>query len=242
MHIAKLMAQKDNHLRDYPIPTIAFLGDSVTQGCFELYVKSEGGVETIFDRENAFCSHVERILALLYPCVTTNIINAGISGDSAPRGLARLERDVLSRRPDLTVVSYGLNDSGAGLGGITRYTDALHEIFNRLHNAGSEVIFMTPNMMNTRLADRLIQPEGLRIAERTMKTQNDGILAAYLDAAKVTATDCSVTVCDVYRKWQRLADAGVDTTCLLANYINHPTREMNYLSAYSLVECMLGIV
>ncbi len=241
MHIAELLAQKEQHLRDYPIPTIAFLGDSVTQGCFELYTRKNGSIETIFDRANAFCSYVGQILALLYPCVTTNIINAGISGDSAPGGLARLERDVLSRRPDLTVVSFGLNDSGRGMEGIPRYTDALRAIFARLQEAGSEVIFMTPNMMNTHIADRLTLPEGIRIAERTMQTQNNGILTAYLDAAKAVAADCGITVCDVYRKWQGLAAAGVDTTNLLANYINHPSRDMNRLAAYSLVECMLGI-
>lgn len=33
--------------------TIAFLGDSVTQGCFELYKKSDGSVETYFDKNSA---------------------------------------------------------------------------------------------------------------------------------------------------------------------------------------------
>lgn len=84
-------------------------------------------------------------------------------------------------------------------------------------------------------------PEGIRVAEQTMKRQNEGVLSAYLEAAKVTASDCGAAVCDVYRKWQGLAAAGVDTTNLLANYINHPSRCMNYLAAHALVECMLGI-
>lgn len=86
-----------------------------------------------------------------------------------------------------------------------------------------------------------ILPEGIRVAEQTMKRQNEGVLSAYLEAAKVAASDCGAAVCDVYRKWQGLAAAGVDTTNLLANYINHPSRSMNYLAAHALVECMLGI-
>ena len=33
-------------------------------------------------------------------------------------------------------------------------------------------------------------------------------------------------------------ECGVDVTELLSNKINHPTREMNWLFAYSLVETM----
>ena len=36
------------------------------------------------------------MFALLYPGVPVQFINAGISGDNAPSGLQRLERDVLA--------------------------------------------------------------------------------------------------------------------------------------------------
>lgn len=48
-----------------------------------------------------------------------------------------------------------------------------------------------------------------------------------------------VPVCDVYARWKSLYSYGADITELLANYINHPIREMNRLSAYLLVETML---
>ena len=34
--------------------TIAFLGDSVTQGCFEVYKKEDGGIETYYDKESTY--------------------------------------------------------------------------------------------------------------------------------------------------------------------------------------------
>ena len=37
---------------------------------------------------------------------------------------------------------------------------------------------------------------------------------------------------------KKLEQNGVDTTILLANRINHPTREMNWLFAVSLLETM----
>ena len=239
MHIAQLLSQKSNDLFGAPIPTIAFLGDSVTQGCFEIYVKQGGGIETVFERESAFCACVQKILGVLYPRVTVNVLNAGISGDSAPNGSARLERDVLKHRPDLTVVAYGLNDSGAGMDGVERYGNALRDIFTRLKESGSEVIFMTSNMMNTRLPYTREPQEIMAVAQNTMHTQTSGTLAAYFDAARQVADACGVRVCDVYRKWEAMAAAGVDTTALLSNHVNHPTREMNWMAAYSLVECML---
>lgn len=39
---------------------------------------------------------------------------------------------------------------------------------------------------------------------------------------------------------EKMAKAGVDTTSLLSNDINHPTREMHYLFAYELVKMIIG--
>ena len=110
MEIMKKIAAKAANLGGSKIPTIAFLGDSVTQGCFECYRLSEGDIQTIFDKDHAYHRYIDRILSMLYPNVPLNIINAGISGDNAAGGLERLSRDVLCHKPDLTVVCFGLND------------------------------------------------------------------------------------------------------------------------------------
>lgn len=219
--------------------TIAFLGDSVTQGCFEIYKTKTGGIATVFDRSSTYHGYLDKILTLLYPNVPVNVINAGISGGSAPHGLERLERDVIRHQPDLTVVCFGLNDSGNGPEGMDQYTDALAEIFEKLKAAGSEIIFMTPNMMNTDISVALTDPVMRAIAENTQKTQNEGILEAYLKAAVAVCEQYGVKVCDCYAKWKRLASNGVDITNLLSNKINHPTREMNWLFAVSLLDVMM---
>lgn len=216
--------------------TIAFLGDSVTQGCFELYKKQDGGIETIFEKESTYHGYLNRMLSVIYPSVPVNIINAGISGGNAPHGLERLERDVLRFQPDLTVVCFGLNDSGAGEEGIGRYKEALEGIFDRLKENGSEIIFMTPNMMNTYVSMELTDQEMRAIAGNTQNTQNLGKLEKYLEEAKLLCVARDVKVCDCYAKWKKLEKNGVDTTRLLANRINHPTREMNWLFAVSLLE------
>jgi len=235
--INKLAAKAAANWDAAPV-TIAFLGDSVTQGCFEVYQKADGGVETFFDKNSAYHNYVAKILTVLYPSVPVNIINGGISGSNVTHAVERMDRDVISHAPDLTVVCFGLNDAGQGLDGIEKYTSGLRTIFEKLQAAGSEIIFLTPNMMNTEVSCH-IHNEMLRgIAENTIKTQNDGIMDAYMDAARALCSEMNVPVCDCYVKWKVLAAGGVNVTELLSNKINHPTREMNWMFAYSLVETM----
>ena len=236
----KLLARQNANF-DNPGVTFAFLGDSVTQGCFECYRKTEDSIETVFDKNSAYHKYLADIFTVLYPNVPVNIINAGISGDSAPPALTRLARDVLKYSPDLVVVCFGLNDCGKGLDGIDEYKNALSEIFDRLKDAGSEIIFMTPNIMCTELSCHLKDDMLKDIAQNVAKRQTDGVLDAYIDAAKSVCITKNITVCDCYAKWKKLAEIGIDTTNLLSNYINHPIREMNWLFAYSLAETILGL-
>lgn len=238
MKIVNLLKATNEDFRHVKRPTIAFLGDSVTQGCFDVYRDKEGNIETFFEQKYSYHRYVSDILGMLYPRVPVNIINAGLSGGDAAEGLARLDRDVLRFKPDLTVVCFGLNDCGEGPDNIGIYRDSLESIFHRLLEAGSEVIFMTPNMMATHISCHLAA-NFHEITEAVIKNQNDGVLEQYLECAKETAVKCGVRVCDVYSKWKLLYENGVDITELLSNKINHPTREMNMLFAYSLIEEMM---
>jgi len=238
MNITKLLSARNTYMRPNKIPTIAFLGDSVTQGCFEIYRVGEG-LDTVYDKEHAYSTYVYRILARLYPRCQVTIVNAGISGDQSEGGLARLERDVLSHSPDLTVVCFGLNDSGKGMDYVPTYKKNMTAIVEKLKAAGGEVIVLTPNMMCDKVSHLLTDPNFIEIAKSCAKTQNDGVLDAYAEAARAAARECGVKLCDVYAKWKAMSAAGIDTTALLSNDINHPTRDMNWIFAYSLVETMI---
>ncbi len=219
-------------------PTIAFLGDSVTEGCFELVPKRNGGFCNVFDRDSVYHKRVSEILGVLFPTVPINIINAGIAGTKAPYGLSRVERDVLSYNPDLTVVCFGLNDCEKEDEGIGEYAESLRGIFRRLKEAGSEIIFMTPCMMAENVSE-MIHSDFVALAEKISDRQRRGVLDRYVDAAKAVCEEENVPVCDVYAKWKRMAECGVNITELLSNKLNHPTREMHKLFALSLVETMM---
>ncbi len=240
MKIAELFAAKTRDNWNAPGVTIAFLGDSVTQGCFEIYKTSPDTLETVFDKNNAYHAHLARMLAELFPSVPVNIVNAGVSGSNAQHGLERLERDVIAHRPDLAVVCFGLNDCGGGTEKLDDYIAALDGIFSRLAEENTETIFMTPNMMCTSVSCHLTDEMLRSIADGCAKLQNEGVLDAYVAAANKLCAKRRVAVCDCYAKWKALEKSGANITELLANKINHPTRSMNRLFAYSLLETMLG--
>lgn len=240
MEIMKKLAAKQNMLPHPPV-TIAFLGDSVTQGCFECYTLENDRIETVFDYSSAYSTRLREILNLLYPNVQVNIINSGISGDRTSGGLARLERDVLRYCPDLVVVSFGLNDCCHPEITVEQYAEDLRQIFRKIGNTGAEAIFLTQNFMNTYASFRNPN-EALREASREyMQYQRNGRLKQFMQAAAAVAEDCGARVCDVYAVWEKLERSGVDTTELLANKINHPIREFHYYMAIKLLEIMLEI-
>ena len=237
MKVMKKFADKQRDIANYPGVTLAFLGDSVTQGCFEPLRKAKDRIEPVFDQEQAYHHRLARMLSVLYPKVPVNIINAGISGDGAPGGLRRVEKDVLRHDPDLAVVCFGLGDSFGGFEGIDRYVQGLNGIFDKLQDAGIETIFMTPCMTITRVPYDMTDPLIRKTYQRICDNQNGGVLTAYVNAAKQLCEKRGIRVCDCYAKWQTLERYGVD----ISDHIdgNHPKRYMHELFAVSLLETML---
>lgn len=240
MRIVEKIAEKSKNNAGVEGVSIAFLGDSVTQGCFELYWKLNGDMETIFDPEHSYHRCLSKILAQLYPSVPINMINAGISGGTASHGLERINRDVIRHQPDLAVVCFGLNDVWGGEAGLEKYIHALEGIFEELQKADIEVLFMTPNMMNTSISPHL-EKSFVESAEKTAALQNEGMLDRYLEAAKELCKEKNIPVCDCYARWKVLQRCGVEINEMLANRINHPARSMNWLFATALAETILGL-
>ena len=220
-------------------PIIAFLGDSVTQGVFEVYQKDDK-MEVVFDSLSAYSEKVKELLALLYPTAPVSVVNLGVNGSSATAGYESLKRDVLAFRPDLLIVCFGLNDSNLELEGIDTYKNALQNIFRTAKEANIETIFMTPNMMNTDSSK--VSPGDIleSLAELFAKRQKEGIFDAYMDVAREVCQEENVVLCDCYAIWKRMYECGVDTTKLLSNGLNHPVRKMHELFAWQLVNTILN--
>jgi lysophospholipase L1-like esterase len=206
--------------------TIVALGDSVTHGSV---AAGEINYETVY------WNRLRQKLNAVRATIPVNVINAGIGGTTAERSVARLDRQVLCHNPDLVIVCFGLNDIN---GTREQYLDSLRTIFTRCRESGAEVIFMTPNMLNTRVDERT-EARFAAYAVKTAEMQNGGRMDLYMESACALAREMDVTVCDCYAKWKELSRTQ-DITDLLANYINHPTREMHELFAQSLFEIIMG--
>ena len=241
MRILEKIRAKQNNMYGNDSVTVAFIGDSITQGCFECFFDSKGGIETVYDYKSAYSTRFREIMKMLYPNVQVNVINSGISGDGALGCLRRLERDVLRFSPDLVIFSSGLND--AVMGGeekLEAYGGALKAFFEKCKSAGAECIMLTECMLNDTVSPHLIgNARMIEYAERFMKVQNTGILDKYFDKAREIAKAADVPVCDQYSLWKKMNEVGVNTTELLANKLNHPTREWHYYIAIKLIETIL---
>jgi len=219
--VDKLQMDVTGLLQYGPINIVAF-GDSITHGALNI---GEMDYETVYHNRLKKKIHA---LGSYYP---VNVINAGIGGITAERSLGRMNSQVLKYDPDLVIVCFGLND-------VTRdkdvYLNSLKTIFDRCRENGSDVIFMTPNMLNTYVAQDT-HPEHRESAKKMAFIQTSGRMDDYMSSAHELAQSMGVTVCDCYTQWKKLSETQ-DTTLLLANRINHPIREMHELFAKSLFD------
>lgn len=208
-----------------PITIVAF-GDSMTHG-------AEGPDKILY--ETVYWNRLRKKINELRQYIPVNVINAGIAGITAGASLDRMESQVLCHNPDLVIVSFGLNDVNLPL---EDYIGPMRTIFSRCQERGIEVIFMTPNMLNTRVADDT-EPQFMDYAHVTADFQNNGRMDLYMNAAKELANEMGVTVCDCYAEWKKISQKE-DVTMLLANRINHPTAEMHELFADRLFKTIFG--
>lgn len=139
-----------------------------------------------------------------------NVCGAGVCGATAAESLGRMERDVFPHEPDLVIVCFGLNGVARPLG---EYTGALRTILHRCREGGIEVVFMTPNMLNTRVAEDT-DPAYLAYAHVTAGYQNGGRMDRYVKAACDVAGEEGVPVADAYAEWKNRSE-DEDVTLLL---------------------------
>ncbi len=126
--------------------TVAFLGDSITaQG----WGSPGGYVHLVTDG-----------LATLGVKITP--IPAGISGHTSRDMLARLDHDVLSKKPDWMTLSCGVNDVWHGANGVDlpTYEKNITSILDQCQEAGIKVVVMT----STTIGEDLGNPNNVKLA------------------------------------------------------------------------------
>jgi lysophospholipase L1-like esterase len=148
-----------------------------------------------------------------FPKAGLQVVNAGISGNTAAAGLGRLERDVLAHKPHLVVVMYGMNDISYGT--VEPAVDAerksqfradLEQIIVRCRQAGAEVLLMTPNSV---YPDAAPQRPPKRLEE-------------FAVIVGETAKAAGVGVIDAFGEWERIRQEDPRRWRLLMSETIHP--------------------
>jgi lysophospholipase L1-like esterase len=157
---------------------IAFLGDSITQA----------GA-----RPNGYVRLAIR--GLESAGVKASAIPAGISGHKSNQMLARLERDVLSKKPNWMTLSCGVNDVWHGKRGVNLadYKTNITKIVDRCEDAGVKVVLLTSTMIG-----------------ENKDNANNKKLSTYNDFLKKLAKEKKCLLADLNSGMQSIIDASSD--------------------------------
>lgn len=111
---------------------VAFLGDSITQ-----FGKSPDG----------YVSLTVKGLALLG--VNVESIPSGKRGNKSNDMLMRMDKDVISKKPQWMTLSCGVNDVWHGTNGVplVQFKENIRAILDKCKDAGIKVIVLTPTML-----------------------------------------------------------------------------------------------
>lgn len=152
--------------------TIVFFGDSIT----ELGVKPGGYVSIIRDS-----------IESRYSSLNIKTIGAGISGHKVPDLQARLERDVLSKKPNKVFIYIGINDVwhyDLGIGGTPKdqFEIGLKQIITKIRQNNAEVILCTPSVVGEK---------------HDGSNKLDKMLDEYSEISREIADEMDITLCDL---------------------------------------------
>src|SRR5687768_9346742 len=156
---------------------IAFLGGSITE--------AGAGVPL---------GYVNLVMhGLAVNCINAEAIPAGISGHKSNQMLERLERDVLSKKPDWMTLSCGVNDVWHGDKGVPldQYKTNIRAIVDRCEAANVKVMILTATM---------ISEDGA--------AENNKKLAAYNDFLRELAKEKKLLIADLYADMEAAVKAG----------------------------------
>ncbi len=124
---------------------IIFFGDSITDSNRNRAEANELG--------DGYVKFAANKIKLLYPEKDLTILNCGVSGDRTADLLARVEKDVVSEKPDVVVMLAGINDVwrrfDAGL--ITtkeEFSANYRKLVETIEGGGAKLILIEPFLLN----------------------------------------------------------------------------------------------
>ena len=167
------------------------------------------------DTFNAYPHLLHRGLKERFPYAVLNVIVTAIGGENSESGAKRFERDVLSLRPDLITIDYGLNDRGIGL---PRAEAAWKAMIAQAQAARVPVILLTPTPDTSAKLDDPADP-----------------LNQHADQIRRLAREQGVALVDSLARFKERIAAGEKLESLMSQ-VNHPNRKGHELVAVELLK------
>ena len=176
-----------------PVKIIVF-GDSI----------SCGGEVT--EPRFAFYERFKKSLQEKYPKSEITLENGATGGDTTRQGLERVKEKVLTRKPDLVIVGFGMNDHNINFVSPKEFHKNLKSIVKQIKNkTGADVLLYSTFPPN---------PEWNASSHSMDK---------YAEKTKQVAKETKSAYADVYSIWKKVLKRK-DPPSLLNNNINHPNN------------------
>lgn len=185
---------------------VVCIGDSITG----VYYHTGG--------RRAYPEMLEVALRRAYPKAKLQVINAGVSGNTVPQGLARLDKDVLAHKPHLVTVMFGMND-------LTRFSrddfkKNLADMCTRCRDARADVLLCTQNSI---------------VAGRSPK-----VLADFTAAIHEVGKDLKLPVADCHKEYEAVRAKDPRAWLLLMSDEIHPNMDGHKLFASVIARAITG--
>ena len=213
------IAERRTYLRDVVNLLLAQWPDNRTVNivCHGHSVPAGYFATPMVDTFNAYPALLHQGLKQRFPFAVMNVIVTAIGGEGSPKGADRFEADVLSHRPDVVTIDYGLNDRGAGL---TEAETAWRSMIEASLARQAKVLLLTPTWDNTGVVD------GAGESWRD--------LGRHAEQIRRLAAEYHVGLADSFTAFESYVAAGGDPTDLLS-WSNHPNRQGHELVARELL-------
>ena len=156
------------------------------------------------DTFNAYPHLIHRALKERYPTAVINVIVTAIGGEASESGAARFERAVLSLKPDLVLIDYGLNDRGLGL---PRAKAAWKSMIERAQARKIKVLLLTPTADLSAKIDDPADP-----------------LSRHAEQIRSLAQEYGCGLVDSYARFARYVHDGGKLQDVMSQ-VNHPNRK-----------------
>ncbi len=198
--------------------TVVCFGDSVTRGVRQ-------GVKP----EETFCSRLEK--KLMASGCRVKVINAGVGGHTTADGWQRFDRDVISHKPRIVLIMFGLNDSWIDKGKTTSRLTAAQYVANLRK--------MVAALKQRRITPLLLTPNP--VIAPTYPPERNVRLKHYVSAVRDLARVDKVPVADVYALFGELALEGVPLNTLFTDAM-HPNPKGHEAIAALLAKEVKGLL